>query len=561
MTGMFLFGTGGLASAEPGASPVPGLAGPAHSPHLVYAFSKEPVPLSLPDLSIAAGSKFILAADYWHYTVYDKATFPNAPALDLTGTDLDPECPNNGQACGYKTKGGTQTLFKNLWLGPGLDNVNHYVAQHVSYIPCDPDNPVQHTTTTPPGITTVEYSNHTHAEWPTSSCINDIYDQRVLFDRQRGRFWIMAHARSAILGDNLCVSENPSVPGAPPAGTCAAVNKSSHYFTFVAISNGEDPRSGYQRHVVSTDIADMPLFDVHNEFAFFYENTNYGNQPPHPDTHLRIYDADALAAGNTMEFGPHSPAKTGGVGGCVVKDKFASGYIRVARDTGKDPSFTTFVVAGSAGKLWVYAIVSPPTWASTAYQNRDHSNLPAVTDPLPFTNPLGATIAISLEALVYEPHDKSIYVAYPVKSGTKKGVIHLMRIPVSLSSDQKKVELRAGYKEWFISAPNMTFDHPSLQITDAHDEVVTFRASGSSPPMENHVRYSVRYHDEPDVRPSRPFATPGSGSPNPDGRIDFVGSALEPLGDQVWAINEHNGKPMIGVFSVRFGRIPQRSNP
>lgn len=451
------------------------------------------------DLNIAVSDNFILAGDYNQFALYDKRT---RQKLSLAGSDLanHPTAVENG---------GAATLFRDFWIGTSSKNLNKTLFAN-AVIPCDPANPFSTPLPTPPGMTLAA-----NKVYPSSSCINDFYDTRVTYDAARKRFWIVTHGRHP-LTEGFCVSENPKVAGAPPAGTCAKINALATRATFVAVSKDEDPRHGFYTYHVATDYQDWPEMGLGGDYAVFHHNWNAKK--------IHFYDASKLASGVKDALGaPYDPSDFPG-----------AGAVRLPRHRG-DTKGVTYFVAFAGKTISVYAIKGQAT-----------GGRPTLIGPSTYSDP--DNVGIGVQDVVVR--DGYLYCVGDTATTNNHDVlgsqVRVWRIPVGFDGAAVTIG-SAQAKRWTLASSGLSFDYPTVEATAGGDVLVGFRAYSGT--QGTQARYAVLRSGESDFRASEVLQQPKA--PGWGGRIDYERSTLDPSDERtVWMNLGARGINVVGAVPL-----------
>src|SRR5262245_34332789 len=114
-----------------------------------------------------------------------------------------------------------------------------------------------------------------------AGCVNEAYDTRVAYDRERRRFWIVSALRDQVWNDG---SEKCKTDACAPLKT-----RIPRRFVGVAVTVTDDPRDGFHEFVLVDEYADWPRFALHAPFLIVSHNSN---------TKVHLFDAQRLADGN-----------------------------------------------------------------------------------------------------------------------------------------------------------------------------------------------------------------------------------------------------------------------
>lgn len=401
--------------------------------------------------------------------------------------------------------------------------------------------------------------------------INEFYDNRLLFDTYRNRFWIVSLTRN--MG-----------PGSPNAAHRVTVSS-------IAVSKTENPQDGWYTYWMAP-CRDYQAIGVSKKL-FVVGYSSGSNFPEYG--FLSAIDATQLANGMagqkaTVLGGFKNPNGTS-----------ATAYMQPALQYGasyKDLQF--FVSNPSDGKtnvvwaldpadltqlLQVAVPVSPYTNPKTVEQ-ASHPDIPHPQliwpvwggNSTPFRGPDMVMKAIYRNNKLYWVWDDSI-------PGDARQIrfIRLNRVDVTLfptyllvGQGSPAIDRRFG-KRNAADPPNDIFSYymPAVAVNKDGTMVITYNRTGAT--IWPQARYSVYFEKDSDIRPSQllrkgdyPIGTedPTSGQPadyrTAAGIFDYNAAAVDPLDDRsVWTINVYATKYQTGTgqYSLLVSRIPFNNGP
>lgn len=455
------------------------------------------------DPQVAAGDRTLMVYTSHTYQLFDKATGQHLPARE--GDEIAP-------------MGDFSTLFGPLWAprphrgGPNPDSINH----RLHFVPgdpltCDPMKPRA-----------------------GNACVQEFYDTRVLWDPQRRRFWVESAARNHLWA---------CTPTAQKPCTEPKESTSQHRrFIAVAVSLTEDPRDGFHRYVLVDEYADWPKIGIHDRYLILNHRG---------DSHLYVFDADKLAAGNP-DRGPVLLA--------TLDARSFPGARFLAPVTHHGPSDGATYLLGSNGsrKVIPFALVNPDP--SRAMPPRIVAG-PAVT--------LGENV-VTLEnnavfrdgklhftfdewvpgALAHEPYRRVRVVRLPVQ---RDGA----RVWSSDDPARGYLDVAIGGREPD-DAPGdvIEYEKPALDVNARGDMVIVYsrrgyRTRGELPPE---VRYSIFYGGEPRPRPGvllRRGSTMGLPDiDTPEAGIDLSFAQTDPDDATVWITHAYAARDSHGYKQI-----------
>lgn len=214
------------------------------------------------DPQIAVGEHFIVGTEAHHVAFYNRKGELLKEKVNSDGAKLP-------------TQMSAWTLFKPVHdpflplpagqLGPARpnpDDINRHLGPQSGYdfMICNPDTAL--------GAIAL-------------GCINEAYDTRVIYDRERRRFWIVSALRDQIWGSSSSICDTEA---------CAPQeSRLPRRFVAVAVTKTEDPRDGFNEFVLVDDYADWPRVAIHGPFLIISHNSN---------NNVFLFDAQKLADGN-----------------------------------------------------------------------------------------------------------------------------------------------------------------------------------------------------------------------------------------------------------------------
>lgn len=505
------------------------------------------------DPQLAVGERFVIGIEAHHIAFFDKKT----------GKPLDPNSPNLGAGS-----------FFALFLSPTVNgkfnpnDVNRHIAnRNVSgELHCDPDNPT------------------------SMGCVTEAYDTRVLYDRERQRFWILSGLRNEVqVGCDqakthtvICVPEDTPL---------------RQRFVAVAVSRTGDPRDGFCEFLtVRRRPGDWPLFAVHGPFLVIGSNGS---------TDVTLLDAGKLAMLDTnsecgkgdddVGLGTYTGSDFGNPDNTypVVQhdkrdetDANAKPSIPVWHGHGKTSSdVPTFLIAASGSHLTVFAFEP---------SHIDKSQTRSIAGP-----PLNSA-SIDLDTnMPFVPSDPvyrngRVYIAgneCPEGTGGN-GCIHRVRVivvPVFRNEAPGGSTIVAsnnpslGFEDFTIGGrpprefrdkmAGESFEIPAIDVNKDGDFAVVYDRAvpGANPPgvpspFQPGVTYSVFYRAEHQRRDgvlqagicnSHPPSCPSIASPVRAG-LDLGGIAVDPSDDSTVWMSHGFEDGHIGQYRMVIGNVQLR---
>ncbi|MBV9215081.1 MAG: hypothetical protein JO053_02805 [Acidobacteria bacterium] len=401
--------------------------------------------------------------------------------------------------------------------------------------------------------------------------INEFYDNRVIFDTYRNRFWVVSLTRN--MG-----------PGSADAAHRVTVSS-------IAISKTENPQDGWYQYWMAP-CRDYQAIGVSKKL-FVIGYSSGSNFPEYG--FLSAMDPAALANGSSGQ-------KATVLGGFKNPNgSAANAYMQPALQYGNSYKDLQFFVSnpsdGSTNIVWALdpanltqlLQVSVPVAASTPPKTAQQASNADIPHPqmiypvwggngLPVRGPDLVMKAIFRNNKLYWVWDDSI-------PGDARQIrfIRLNRVDVSafpanllLPQVTGSIDRRFG-KRNAADPPNDIFSYymPALAVNKDGTMLITYSRTGAT--IWPEARYSVYFEKDPDIRPSQlirkgeyPVGVedPASGQPVDNrpaaGIFDYNGAAVDPLDDRsVWTINVYGTKQSSGKgqYSLVVKRIPFNSAP
>jgi hypothetical protein len=460
------------------------------------------------DLRVSANTRYVLASDGGRFDLRDRSS-ALAPVTD-TVLSGDPAASMTG----------IQALFRALLYDDTRTNLNKQLSRNAP-IPCDWHSPFPvegpfAATTPPPGIVMSpnKFVAGGKSQWPSSSCVTDLYDMQQTFDTVRQRFWIISHVRNRIWPNSCDVAQSTD------KALCQNMNAQALRVSLVAVSKTADPHDGFWTYVVNKDYADQPWQGIHNDYAIFHHNKSSG---------FHIFDA-ATMAGTATAPGSASELKvTNAANGKTLQAEkdFQGVRLRVAKHH-EGAQDATYIVSDRGQKdVWIYALKSPHPAGKTTLLGPAHYAGPASIDVQEATYSSG-----------------QLYLVNSIG-----GTLSVHRIPVSLADVSAKKEIDPNsVRNWSITKANQNIDYATLDVTRHQDVVVAYRADNKNT-MPNLVKYAILYHGESAFRLSRNVVDLPGNSGKGYFALDFVGSQRDTLDPSaVWTLlADENGVVMSSI--------------
>ena len=407
------------------------------------------------DPQIAVGKRYIVATEAHHVVFYDKQT------------GLQSTQKSGGAGTPVPTRMSATALFAPV-LAPFLNgpdgkpdprkpnthDINrHLGAQSASFLTCNPDNPI------------------------AAGCINEAYDTRVIYDRDRHCFWIESALRDQIwtpgkdCDKHMCQPRDTGLP---------------RRFIAVAVSKTEDPRDGFHEFVLVDDYSDWPRIAVHGPFLVLSHN---GNQ------NVYLFDADKLAKGNFnhgfVSLGSYSEADFGGkyIYPVVQHDRHdETGNNEPTIPTvsgGESKKVPTFLVGIDGRKITIFAfdpaVIDQPTDIPLLHPKLMRSSVELDQDvPWLSANP------------VYR-HGMMYLVGTHCTDGSGKlcdHQIHYIQIPVFRDTDSKifaSPHVNVGFEDYTFGGGNdnkalslagPSFEIPAIEVSTNNQVVIVYGRAG-----------------------------------------------------------------------------------
>jgi len=521
------------------------------------------------DPGIAASSQFLTVVGYNRIAFYDKAT------LNL----LQPKPGGTG----FKNVIGAMEFFRPLWDPANTDNVNTHLNLPPN-LPCDPG--------LEPGPNPDE----------TRYCLDDYYDLRVAWDRERGRFWIVGLARNS---------------QARGSGKSLEVLQGRRSVVVTAVSASSDPRDGFYlywwpapiemgfcNNTTATlcegaveyrpgDAGDYPTLAVTEDYlmvgigvANVIDAKNKKNSSRYAVMH--VYRATPLAQG--LASGCEDPCGWSYWNIPDFNGNPLKHVIYPARQTDGAPVSKSFFTRTTGDKLLFYAIDEPrsdrkypllysahtvldrtrPSGSADAQNNVNDAPLPGTSDTMKLEN-LGAHVisAFYRTGMVYSVmQDCMSWTAAQSECATsirlvRANVGHLLQAGPNVTSGDAGALATPSYKELSNSAGSYYLDrtfglrgpgdsddaivyygNPAVAVNNRGDMGIVYMRAGSDTYPE--ARYSLFRYDGNDILKSRLLK---KGDRNLTGNYDTGGAELDPDGETFWFVHAYGDA---GKKSSRF---------
>jgi hypothetical protein len=435
------------------------------------------------DLQVAVGHTYVAVIEAHTLAFYDKSG------------NLLP------QTTGIPTSMSSYTLFQRFlaWdtspSSPNLDNVNRHAG-----FPTNPALPCDLTTDSRPLKS-------------KSSCINEVFDLRVIYEPVRKRFIFVAVARNQL---GQC-------KGKPLTDYCGfgdpnILMLARRYYMF-AVAKDEDPRKGFYTYWVGHG-ADFPALAVTSSHLLV---TRQGGQPTDPTVYM--FSLDDIASGSAQ------PARS---------VYFESDGVKWATPVESQDSGTPAYFVAPSGKtsLQVWAAKSP--------------GAPLVSK----TIDTGQEVHAIRGKIVL--HSGKLYYTSGSAAWCKKMnpvppdcplKVRLVAIALNWSNNQMALSKVLDYSFGHNgpgddSSDLVSYEFPSLEITQNGDVVIAYtrRPIKTVKTLYNEARYSVFYHNESSTRPSAVLKL-GEGVATKtayEANIDLTVQALDPSdGLTVWVTHTY----------------------
>lgn len=333
-----------------------------------------------------------------------------------------------------------------------------------------------------------------HPDDPTEvGCVNTAYDTRVVYDKQRGVFWIEAALRDPVWVDSDC-DKNACAPletGIP------------HRFIAVAVSKSEDPRDGFNEFVLVDEYGDWPRIAVHGPFLILSHN-NKGN--------IFLFDADKLAR-NDFNNGQialgtiyKSELDVDDVYPVLQYDKADETSTNAATIPtfplpGKSTKVPTFLVGIQGDKVKIYAFdeVVVPQMIGVAFL---HPKLMEGSITLDEDVPWPRASPIYRNGKIYLVGDECI----EGDDSDCHRQVRLIRIPVSRGNAFLSGAIvpsgsaNLGFLDTWIGdrLNEISYGVPAINVNKNGDMLIVFGSAGCcSNPFPPSAAFSVYYHDAP----------------------------------------------------------------
>jgi hypothetical protein len=513
------------------------------------------------DPQLAVGKQYLIGIEAHTIVFYDKKT---GKPLSSTASQLPSRMPSKD--------------FFALFLNPTVngkrnpDDVNRKIANDTAsgQLHCDPDN----TKDQQPG------------------CVREAYDTRVLFDRDRGKFWIVSALRNDTQTDDgncdpkkwVCVPEDSPL---------------KQRFIAVAVSRTGDPRDGFCEFLTALRRpGDWPRMAVHGRFLVLGSNGH---------TDITLLDADKLAkldankrcavVDNRVGLGSYTGSDFGDpdhMYPVIQHDKRnesnpnAKPFIPVAHAGGAGSSdVPTFLIATAGSRLTVFAFapsaidqpqqvaIIRPALSSSSIDLGDDA--PSVRSPPVYRN-----------GKIFLTGDECV-------DGSGSGCLHRVRIivvpvfrvqPPIGSTIVASNKTSLGFENFTIGGgqgqtpmwlrervAGNSFEIPAIDVNKNGDFAVVYdRAQPwigvGVPPLEPGVTYSIFYRAEHQRRDGILQAaicnpTPAICPPIPSpisGHLDVAGISIDPSDDTTVWMSHGFGDGRIGKYRMVIGKVQLRSS-
>jgi hypothetical protein len=491
---------------------------------------KDTLTLGKRDLGVAANNRWVVASQYNSFAVLDRNAFLSpvfdtelSAALPADGCKHSTEaCTANSDCCSGVCSqntciSGAENLFRRFILDDTVDNMNKTLFQgQTTAVPCDWTKPFSTKATPPPGIVMgVDKETKQPIDWPSSSCIDDIYDTHVLYDTNRQRFWVLSQARNAIW-DNSC-----DTSASTDTTLCNELNAQARRFLVLAVSKTSDPHDGFWKYIITNDYADWPVLGVNNDLAMIFHNEDGG---------FHVFDAGALASGT----GAPRPTELL-VNGKILQSggvDFNGTHLRVPKHH-EGATSVTYVVSTTGSDLWIYAFTSPHAAGAAS-----------MVGPAHWKDPQGR----DMEMLDAAFANGNLYLTEAGQTKLNGNPVSnpfaaVWKVPITLSQVQNHVELAANsVQSWNISASQASVDTSTVDITSNGNVVLGYRAANPTMAPAKAL-YNVMYSGEASFSITNTLSSVSGTSGAAVGPADFFSSQRDTYyTDAVWtALADENG--------------------
>jgi hypothetical protein len=453
------------------------------------------------DPQVAASDGLLMVYTSHTYQLLDKATGKPLPTRE--GDEIAP-------------KGTFTSLFEPVWAprphrgGPNPDSINHRLAFATGEpLACDPMSPMVGT-----------------------ACVQEFYDTRVQWDPQRRRFWVESAARNHLW---ICV---PSAHQSC-ADTKFSQTQSRRYIA-IAVSRTEDPRDGFHRYILVNEYSDWPKIAVHDRYLIL----NHRGA-----SHLYVFDADKLAAGNP-DKGPVLLANLD------ARSFPGAKYLDPVTHHGPTGGATYLLGSNGTNQVIPFALVNPDPARAMP---------PRILAGPPIT--LGAKLGTLENNAVFR--DGKLYFTFAewVPTTTSHEPfrrVHVFRAPVRPAGDRLWAtdDPAQGYLDGIIGgrepddAPDDVVDYakPALDVDGRGNVVVVYSRKGyrTRTDLPPEVRYSILYNGESKARPGV-LVRRGSAMGLPDidaAGIDLAFAQTDPDDATVWITHAYAAKDTHGYKQI-----------
>jgi hypothetical protein len=462
-----------------GSEPLEGTA-PVDAPPAVSAF---PTNLWAPDATIAVGHHYIIAANTWSMTYYDK----QGNQLPVTNT--------------LPTSLSMNTFFAGFLNGKNPDGTKN--TQNINTVINLPATPHF------PKCTWTQDQVPQPAAGPEKACVQQVYDARVQWDPSRNRFWVQAAARPLIWsGSGAAQPDDPRL---------------ARRFEMIAVSKTEDPRMGWYQYVLVDDYADWPRMTINGRVLVL------GHQG---DKNVWFLDADKLAAGNPT----HGSVELNKFVGAAFPEADVLAYVT---HHGNTDGMTYLLGIGNGGKTWtIYGFDGndPNHLKKQTFSTKDWAPIWVRNNPIFRNGFLYVTGSMAVA-----PNRESIRVMrVPLRVQNDRSIV------ASVLPADGFLDLFFGRNGPGDAPTDLVSYHvPSMEVTSNGDMVIAYTRVGvqTAKPLYPEVRYSV-VRAKGQIERSR-LVKAATSDVQPDkiddgGNVDLTAAAIDPVDDRtVWSINPY----------------------
>jgi len=386
---------------------------------------------------------------------------------------------------------------------------------------------------------------------PSSPCIWEWYDTKVLYDRITKRFVILAPARN--------LWKNTTKPGYEnPNGIWNDLAR--RYFAF-AVSRTQDPRDGFHQYmtmgIAGSNYSDGPRIAVSNGSLIVAHASPESGKPVAYVFSLQDAAAGKLTVGNFT----YAASAIGG-GGVVPVTSF-----------GDSGGLTFLVRANKTKNVTVFAFPQPANASTAPALQQDAVSVDWV---------LGTA---SLKAPVYRNgtiYGTSMVEVTPLVPNQKpqRMCVRVLRIPVekvsqaAINVPSNKLSDICFGRSAVDDAPTdlISYELPAIAVTKAGDMIIVYGRIGieTVQTLYPQVRYSAWYHGEAKRRWSRVMQLGNWALPATKhtyggqtetiatathyydkGRLDFAAATVDPVDDAtIWMIHAFGSQSYGGLKAV-----------